>query len=228
MSRCLSSLRDIADEIIVVDDGSTDRTKEIAQKFGARFMEHTWEGFVGQKNFAISQAQYNWIFSIDADEEISEPLREEIKAVKTTEPQASGFEISRVVFYKEKWIRFGDWYPDRLVRLFRKDKGRFAGGAVHERLEIQGNCEKLSGELYHYTYKDRADHLRRIEKYSTLWAETARKEGKRACLATAWMRAAWKFFRGFFIKGGWKGKTLGFEIAWDNAYETLLKYKKLL
>lgn len=227
LPRCLESLREITDEIVLVDDGSADRTREIAKQYGARVIEHHWEGFVGQKNFAISQAQYDWIFSIDADEEISEELKKEIQELKKNGPQSDGFEISRVVFYKGKWIRFGDWYPDRLVRLFKKEKGKFAGGAVHERLELDGVCQKLKGELYHYTYKDRQDHLKRIEKYSALWAETAKKEGKRGNLLIACARALWKFLRGFFIKGGWKGGCLGFEIACDNAYETFLKYKKL-
>ncbi|NJK93189.1 MAG: glycosyltransferase family 2 protein [Blastochloris sp.] len=231
LPRCLQSLRDLVDEVVIVDSGSTDRTPFIATEFDARFIRHDWEGYVAQKNFALSKASYNWVLSIDADEELSSELRHEIKKIHDgPEPSStspSGYEVSRVVFYEGHWIRFGDWYPDRLVRLFDKRKASFAGGQVHERLEIQGPIEPLAGELHHYTYKDLADQKARIEHYSTLWAQTAHQEGKRANFLSPYTHALWRLFRSLFLKGSIQGGSLGWQIARLNAYEVYLKYKKL-
>ncbi|MDD5262314.1 MAG: glycosyltransferase family 2 protein [Methylacidiphilales bacterium] len=229
LPRCLASLKPVADEIVIVDSGSTDRTPFIATDHNARFIRHDWEGYVAQKNFALQKATGDWILSIDADEELSPELRDEILKLKEAgkDPEATGFDVSRVVFYENKWIRFGDWYPDRLVRLFRRDRARFEGGAVHERLEIQGPVQSLKGELYHYTYRNLADQMACIENYSTLWASSAFKEGKRAGLLTPYLHAIVRFLRAFILKGGFKGGLLGWRIASLNAREVYLKYKKL-
>lgn len=231
LPRCLKSIRDLVDEIVIVDSGSSDRTPFIATEYNARFIKHDWEGYVGQKNFALSKASYNWVFSIDADEELSPELQDEIKKIhEGPEPSYSapvGYQVSRVVFYEGQWIRFGDWYPDLLVRLFDRRKASFAGGKVHERLEIKGTINNLSGELHHYTYKDVADQKSRIEYYSTLWAETAKAEGKKAGFLDPYTHSAWRLFRSLFVKGAIKGGTLGWQIARLNAHEVYLKYKKL-
>lgn len=231
LPRCLQSLRHLVDEIVIVDSGSTDRTPFIATDFNARFIKHEWQGYVGQKNFALSKASYNWVLSIDADEELSPELQAEIQKIhEGPEPTSSapaGYQVSRVVFYEGQWIRFGDWYPDQLVRLFDKRKAVFAGGKVHERLEIQGQIETLGGELHHYTYKDVADQKARIEHYSTLWAETAKAEGKKAGFLAPYTHSTWRLFRSLFVKGAIKGGVLGWQIARLNAHEVYLKYKKL-
>jgi len=229
LSRCLRSVMSIADEIIILDSGSLDRTKEIAQSFGTQFFEQPWQGYVKQKNAAIALARHDWVFSIDADEELSEPLRESILHMKLSrqEPSHDAFAVSRIVYFLGKWIRFGDWYPDYVVRLFRKKKSRFAGGAVHERLETDGSVGRLKGELYHYTYKDYEDQCKRIEKYSTLWAGSAYQEGKRCSKWAPYVHAGWKFFRGFIIKRGWQGGKLGWQISKSTAREVFLKYSKL-
>lgn len=227
IARCLHSVETIADEVILVDSGSADKTREVARSLGAKVFDHEWEGYVAQKNYAISLAAHDWILSLDADEELSVELQGEIMDYKKGEINIDGFLISRVVFFEGKWIRFGDWYPDYLVRLFRKGKGKFFGGAVHERLELEGRVEKLQGEIFHYTYKDRREQFERIEAYAELWAQSALKEGKKSCEFLAWSHAAWRFFRGYILKGGWRGGRLGWQIAWANAYEVLLKYRKL-
>lgn len=229
LPRCLKSLQGLVDEIIIVDSGSTDRTPFIATEYNARFIRHEWEGYVGQKNFALSKASYNWVLSIDADEELSPELQKELKTLHEhpQEPSHAGFQVSRVVYYHEKWIRFGDWYPDVLVRIFDKRKAKFVGGKVHERLEITGETRDLQGELFHYTYRDAADRLARIEHYSTLWAETAKAEGKSANALDPFAHGAWRLFRSLFLKGSIKGGGLGWEIARLNAYEVFIKYKKL-
>lgn len=229
LPRCLRSVVSLADEIIILDSGSVDHTKEVALAFGAQFFHQPWLGYVGQKNAAIALAQHEWIFSIDADEEVSEPLKKSILAFKNSnqKPKENGFAISRVVFFMGKWIRFGDWYPDYIVRLFRRHTGKFAGGAVHERLEVTGSIGYLKGELHHFTYKNREDQQRRIEKYSTLWAQSAFEQKKTSWSWTPYLRAGWRLFRGFVLKGGWRGGKLGWQISHATAYEVFLKYRKL-
>lgn len=228
LPRCLKSIVSLADEIIVVDSDSTDRTCEVARKWGAQIFFHAWEGYVIQKNYALSLARNEWVFSIDADEELSPQLQKEILAFKKTESlEVNGFIMPRVVFFENRWIRFGDWYPDYLVRLFRRSHAKFTGGSVHERLEITGEILHFLGELHHYTYRDRADQMSRIERYSSLWAESAFKEGKRCGALAPYFRTGWRLFRGFVLKNGWKGGSLGWYIARACAREVFMKYSKL-
>jgi glycosyltransferase involved in cell wall biosynthesis len=163
LARCLASFAGLADEIIVLDSGSTDATETIARQFGARFEHQAWLGFVGQKNQVLSLATREWVFSLDADEELSPALRAEILALKAAPPAAavSGFSMPRCVLYEGRWIRHGDWYPDRLIRLFRRGRGRFVGQRVHERLEISGQIEALPGDLHHHSFSDGKDHWQR-------------------------------------------------------------------
>ncbi len=159
LPRCLASCAGLADEIIVLDSGSTDATEKIARQFGARFEHQDWLGFVGQKNRVLSLATRDWIFSLDADEELSPELRAEILSLKNSgapSHNVNGYSMPRCVLYEGRWIRHGDWYPDRLVRLFRRDHARFAGGNVHERLEISGPVQDLHGDLHHYSFADAA------------------------------------------------------------------------
>lgn len=229
LPRCLESIRDVVDEIIVVDSGSTDRTKFIATEFNARFIRNEWPGYVAQKNFALSKAKHPWVLSLDADEVLSPELKESIAKLRTAEiPESvSGYEMARVVYFEGQWIRFGDWYPDRLVRLFRKEQGEFTGGRVHERLEIKGDIEPLEGEIHHYSFKDWQDYRDRIEHYSTLWAEQKAEEGLSFGPFIPMTRALCRFLRSFFIKQGFRGGLPGFHLARLQAREVYLKYKKL-
>lgn len=229
LPRCLESLAGIADEIVIVDSGSTDRTPFIATDHNARFIRHDWEGYAAQKNFALSKARHDWVLSLDADEALSPELKAEILALKAAgpAPEASGYSMPRVVCYQGTWIRFGDWYPDVLVRLFRKDRARFAGAWVHERLEVNGPVLPLRGELYHHSFKDEADYRARMEHYSSLWAEGAREAGKSAAPWSAPGHAVARFLRSYLVKGGWRGGALGFRLAWLQATEVALKYRKL-
>jgi hypothetical protein len=158
-------------------------------------------------------------------------LKNTILRLKREEPFVSGFEISRVVYYQGEWIRYGDWYPDYLIRLFRNRDSRFMGGDVHEKLVVRGEVKRLRGEkygeLYHYTYRNDADQVRRIHKYSDLWVRSALKNRKKCFFFSASLHALWKFIRGYFLKSGWKGGQLGWKIAWLTAYEVYLKYTKL-
>jgi len=229
LARCLHSIKDLADEIIILDSGSTDATARIARQFGARFEHQDWLGYVGQKNRAISLARNEWVFSIDADEELSADLRDEIQAIEYegVKDEISGYDMPRCVRYEGRWIRHGDWYPDRLVRLFRKSRGRFEGGKVHERLEVSGRIESLEGELYHHSFKDRHDHWQRCQKYARLWAETMHEKGRHVGPLAPLTHAAFRWFRGYVVKHGFLDGLLGLRIANYCAAEVYLKYRLL-
>ncbi|MBA4146970.1 MAG: glycosyltransferase family 2 protein [Verrucomicrobia bacterium] len=229
LGRCLRSCADLADDILIVDSGSTDGTQNIAQQFCARFVHQDWLGYVGQKNLALHLATNEWVFSIDADEELSPTLREEIAALKKIEParEIAGFSMPRCVLYEGRWIRHGDWYPDRLVRLFRKSTARFSGGKVHERLEIAGSITALRGDLHHYSFRDVADHWARCQKYAQLWAEMQSESGKRATLLAPHARGAFKWFRYYVLRGGFLDGGQGWRIARICAREVHLKYSLL-
>jgi glycosyltransferase involved in cell wall biosynthesis len=226
---CLRSCAALADEIVVLDSGSTDATERIAREFGARFERQSWLGYVGQKNKVLSLAQHDWIFSIDADEELSAELQAEIARVKNSAVAdgVGGFSMPRCVLYDGRWIRHGDWYPDRLVRLFRRDGAKFAGGKVHERLEISGGIVSLAGELHHYSFRDAADHRARGEKYARLWAETKAEAGANAGIFSPPLHAAFRWLRGYVLRGGFLDGRQGWRIAALNAREVFVKYRLL-
>ncbi len=229
LPRCLRSLADLADEIVVLDSGSTDGTQPIARAAGARFAHQNWLGYVGQKNQVLSLATHDWVFSIDADEELSPELREEVRYLKSAGPPADvvGFSMPRCVLYEGRWIRHGDWYPDRLVRLFRRDRAHFAGGKVHERLELDGPVTALSAELFHHSFKDADDHWARCQKYARLWAETQHESGRTVGPLAAFTHSAFRWFRGYVLKRGFLDGPQGWRIANACAREVALKYRLL-
>ena len=229
LPRCLRSCADLADELVVLDSGSSDGTARIAREFGARFEHQAWLGYVGQKNKVLAQAAHDWVFSLDADEELSPELRGEIQQIKSAAPPATtaGFSMPRCVFYEGRWIRHGDWYPDRLVRLFRRDQARFAGGKVHERLELTGPVVALAGDLYHHSFKDAADHWARCQTYARLWAETQHEAGRSASPLAPFTHSAFRWLRGYVLKRGFLDGPQGWRIARLCAREVALKYRLL-
>lgn len=232
IERCLKSTFGLVDEVVVIDSGSTDITCKIARDCGAKVLSHHWEGYVSQRNFALSQCSYNWILALDADEEISPELALELKTLKPRlkvllEQGTSAFAMPRRVFYRGQWIMYGDWVPDYVTRLFYRDAAHYEGGLVHESVQIDGMTTRLRAPLFHYTYRDRADHLARIEKYSTLWAQSQAMQGRRIGALAPSLRAAVRFFRAAFLKRGMLQGILGWDIACLSAYEVWLKYHKL-
>jgi glycosyltransferase involved in cell wall biosynthesis len=232
LPRCLRSVAPIADEIVVVDSGSRDGTAEIARKFGARLVAQDWLGNTEQKNFAAEQATHSWVLNIDADEELCPELIAALARLKA-DPAADspgapeGYRVSRMVFYLGKWIRHGDWYPDRLVRLYRRDQARFTGGRVHGQVELPGPAPLLPGHLHHFTYVDAADRTARCAKYAEIWARTAHAEGRRCGALAAPLHAAARFAKGFILKRGFCDGGVGWEIAVGNAREVWMKYRLL-
>jgi len=229
LPRCLDSIREIVDEIVIVDSGSTDRTNFIATDYNARFIRNDWGGYVAQKNFALSKAKFDWVLSLDADEELSPELQSSLKNLKLNSHSGlvTGYEMSRVVDYQGTLIRFGDWYPDTLVRLFKTDAAQFAGGQVHERLKINGEVKPLEGEIIHHSFKDETDYLQRMDHYSSLWADQKRADGENTGALAPYTHSIWRFLRSYIIKNGWKGGNMGMRLARLQAREVFLKYSKL-
>ena len=228
IERCLKSLEGVADEIIVVDSFSTDRTAEICQNFGVNFVEHPFADFATQKNFGNHLTSYDFILSLDADEALSEPLRKSILDWKKNS-SSDVLRINRLTNFCGKWIYHSGWYPDAKYRLFNKSKARWAGEKVHEYLEIDNGAAKgnLEGDLLHYSFYTIDQHLNTINKYSTLKAEINFQKGKKSSLLKILFAPGFKFFKIFILKAGFRDGWRGFVIAKNSAYSDFLKHAKL-
>lgn len=224
---CLASVS-WADEIIVVDSGSADRTRAIAAAAGARVIERPWPGFVAQKNFALEQATADWVLCLDCDERVSPPLAEEIRGVLAAPPAGvDGWSMPRRTRYLGRWITHGGWYPDRKVRLVRRGRARWGGVDPHDRLFADGRVEKLAGDLHHYTYRDIADHLRTIDRFTTIGAAELRARGRRGGLLPLLLHPPGKFLRMYLLRLGFLDGAAGFLVAVLGSYYVFLKYAKL-
>ena len=218
-----------ANEILVVDSESTDATREIAAACGARVINHPWPGFAAQKQFAAERAAHDWIFSLDADERVSDNLRARLEdLLYTTEAQlADGYRIARRSFYMGRWIRGGGWYPDHQLRLYKRSRGRWEGPFIHESVKMSegARVETLLGDILHYSVRGVAEHHRMIgERYAPLAARQMFEEGRRtthARIATAGPAA---FVRAFFLKGGFRDGLAGYAIARFAAHHAFLKH----
>ncbi|MDR0351401.1 MAG: glycosyltransferase family 2 protein [Puniceicoccales bacterium] len=223
IARCLKSVYTWVEEIIVVVNDCTDRTVEIAESYGATVVEHPWQNFRDQKNFAKQLATKEWILSIDADEVVSDELRSSILMfVVNNDRRYNGAFFKRLVFFLGKWIHHGDWYPDHCQRLFRRDCGYWSGGLVHEYLKVSGNVKSLNGNLLHYTYDSVKEHVEVMIKYTDLFIED--NKDKPVNLLTAAFRSVWKFFRCYIIKLGFLDGIQGIYIAMAQGFFTLYKY----
>ena len=225
LPRAIESLR-CCDEIVVVDSGSTDRTTEIAERFGARVLEANWRGYAGQKNYASDQARYDWVLSIDADEALSEDLEGEIWSLKKKGPDCDAYTVPRLAQYLGKWILHSGWYPDRKIRLFDRRKASWRGEYVHESVFCAGRVGQLEGNLLHYTCDSLTEHLKTMDRYTTLAAEevVARKTkiGYRHLL----LDPSWTFFKSYFVQRGFLDGVEGLSIAYMASLYTFLKYAK--
>lgn len=223
---CLDSLT-FADEIVVVDSGSADRTEDICRADPrVRWHAEPWKGYGRQKNSALDKARGPWIFSIDADERATEALAGEISRIDPDRAPFAAYRVPRRSFFGDTWVRHGGWYPDSTVRLWRKEAGRFEERPVHEAVRVAGPVGTLSGDLLHYTYRDTADFVERLNRYSALGAEEMRRQGRRVSLPDLLVRPAFTFFRMLVLRRGFLDGTLGVKLAGLYAMYTFVKYVK--
>ena len=229
IARCIESLRKVADEILVVDSFSTDRTEEICRELGARFIRNPWQGYMEQKNFADSVALHDHILSVDADEALSEELSDSILKLKREGMACDGYFMNRMTCYCGTWIRHGSWYPDRKLRLFNRTKGAWGGGAIHEsvKLDSQACTGFLRGDLLHYSYSSVDGHVRQANHFSSLSAEEAFANGQRSGWGRILLSPLFRFLRDYIIRLGFLDGFYGYVVCRISAHATFLKYVKL-
>ena len=224
---CLESLR-WADEIIVVDSESTDRTRDIAREYTDRVIVQSWLGHIGQSQFATDQASNRWILHMDADERVTSALRDEIRGLDLDATPCDAFEIPRLHYFMQRWIRHSAWYPDRKIRLFRKDRCRWGGYAPHDVLLVPGILGRLRSDILHYIYTDLSHFLATKNTYSTLTAEDHFRNGRRANLADITLRPLYAFLYRYLVRLGFLDGLAGFVISVLESHAVFLKYAKLL
>jgi len=223
---CIASVA-WADEIIVVDSGSEDDTVSLAREMGARVYEYAdWPGFGPQKNRALGYATKDWVFSLDADERVTPELRIEIEQAMR-EARAEGYYIPRLSQFCGHFVRYSGWFPDYVLRLFKREAGCFSESLVHETVLLTGTTAKLTRPLLHYSYLTSDDVERKVEHYSTAAAQQMFQAGKRSSLASAMLSGVWAFVRTYVIRMGVLDGSTGLSIARMNARTTYLKYRKL-
>ena len=228
IARCLQSVKDLADEIIVIDSHSKDKTRELAEKMGAKVIERPFPGHIEQKNFAIEQAQFDWILSLDADEVLSDQLKKSILQVKMA-PKSQGYYFNRLTNYAGFWVKHCGWYPDKKLRLFNKHYAKWAGMNPHDIIKVDPKSKKapLSGDLLHYSYDSITDHVNQTNKFTTIAAKAAYQKGLTSNHFKIVTRPPLKFIRDYFWKKGFLDGRYGFIICLINSLSALLKYAKL-
>ncbi len=228
IERCLQSLARLTDDIIVVDSFSRDSTEDICKKYNVNFLRRKWEGYGSTKNLGNSYARYDYILSLDADEELSEGLIEEIKR-ELKHPQFDCYEIPRKSNFCGKWLKFGHWNPESHIRIFRKEKVQWDSSPVHEKLNMQKDTtvKKLRGAILHYTIYSLDQYDQKNDKYSTLAAERLFKEGKRPGFIKLYLSPFYRFFHSYILKLGILDGYYGYVIARETGRVTFQKYNKL-
>jgi glycosyltransferase involved in cell wall biosynthesis len=223
--RAIESLR-CADEILVVDSGSVDRTVELAKNLGARVIETGWLGYAAQKNWAAEQAAHDWILSLDADEALSEALEAEIWALKKSGPEFDAYTMPRLARYLGRWILHSGWYPDRKIRLYRRGKAKWVGDFVHESVVPAGSLGHLKSNLLHFTCDSLSEHLKTLDRYTTLAAQELAARHLKPKIARLICDPFWTFCKTYFLKLGFLDGLEGLIIAYMAAFYTFLKHAK--
>lgn len=216
-----------ADEVLVVDSGSSDGTTDIARAKGATVLCRDWSGYVDQKNHAAERASHDWIFSLDADERITPALAAEIRRLLSTEPPARGYRLPRVTYHLGRWVRTTDFYPDFQTRLYDRRAARWRGKYVHESVVVDGAVGRLRSELEHYSFRNLRDQLDRINHYTTLAARQMHEAGRRAGPLDLVVHPPAAFLRNYVLRRGMLDGWAGLTISVMNAYSVFLKFAKL-
>jgi glycosyltransferase involved in cell wall biosynthesis len=244
LDRCLASVAGLAAEIIILDSGSTDNTREIAERHGARWADQDWLGFRDQRKAALALCTQPWILALDADEEVSPSMRQEILAFfgrengihsKPAAPAPSPFpaetheaaSFPRKVWFLGRWITHGDWYPDRKLRLARRDKVVCAGSPGHDRLEVPGPVMKYHGDLHHFSFPDMARYITKINVFAEEQLKHQLSQNRKWSLAANLFRPWWRFFRAYVLRRGFLDGFPGLWIAWSTAYQTFVRHSRL-
>ena len=229
IARCIKSVEGVADEIIVVDSNSTDKTVEISEMLGAKVILQPFLGYAEQKNFANANASYDYILSLDADEALSPKLKAEILKIKAVLSAENVYEMNRKTNYCGTWINHTGWYPDRKIRLFHKQKAHWGGGALHEKLILENDVKsiRIDADIEHYSYYTIHDHIKQIDKFTDISSKELFERGKKSSLLKLIFSGQVKFFRDYIIKLGFLDGYAGYRIAKMSAFATFLKYAKL-
>ncbi|HLE10453.1 MAG: glycosyl transferase [Bdellovibrionales bacterium RIFOXYD12_FULL_39_22] len=232
IGRCLHSVQNIADEIVVVDSFSTDKTAQICQKMGAKVITHTFVGHIEQKNYALTQTNYDYVLSLDGDEELGPELIAEIKEIKQNSDiahLADGYFFNRLTNYAGHWVRYCGWYPDRKLRLFNKHKGQWSGVNPHDiiRMDVNASINYISKDILHYSYASISAHVAQTNKFTSIAAKAAFANGVRSNIFKIITRPFFKFIRDYFLKLGILDGRYGLIICSINSLSALLKYAKI-
>jgi glycosyltransferase involved in cell wall biosynthesis len=228
IARCLESVKDLADEIIVVDSFSTDATEEICARYHVKFITHAFAGHIEQKNYAAHIATHDWVLSLDADEALTPELKESIRKVLEN-PQCNAYKMNRLTFYCGRWIRHCGWYPDAKARLWIRHSGAWGGINPHDRWELHDRGEpygKLKGDLLHYSYYTVSDHLKQIEYFTEIAAKAEAALGKTPSIPKILLGPAVKFIQSYFFRLGFLDGYHGFVICRLSAMASFIKYVK--
>jgi glycosyltransferase involved in cell wall biosynthesis len=228
IGRCLDSIVAVADDIVVIDSFSTDNTEAICIAKGARFIKHKFDGHIEQKNYAVTQAKYPHVLSLDADEALDETLIESIKNVKHNW-QYDGYEMNRLTNYCGSWIRHSSWYPDKKLRLWDSRKGNWGGLNPHDKYEMEEDAKigYLKGDILHYSFYTVDQHYKQVNYFTDLMAKSNVESGKKSNIFQLYLSPIVKFFRNYILKLGFLDGSAGFTVCRISAYATYLKYKKM-
>jgi glycosyltransferase involved in cell wall biosynthesis len=228
IGRCLDSVATVADEIIVVDSFSTDRTKSICLEKGVTFIEHAFAGHVQQKNFALAQARYSYVLSLDADEALSKELEKSVLAVKANWT-ADAYSMNRLTSYCNHWIKHTDWYPDRKIRLFDKRKARWGGSNPHDKIitDEEASISFITGDILHFSYHSISQHIKQLDYFTEIGAQVAFDKGKKASIPVILFSPWVKFVKSYVVRLGFLDGYYGFLVCAISAFASFLKYVKL-
>jgi len=230
IERCIRSVGRIADEIIVVDSASKDKTVEIAQRLNATVVNQPFLGYVAQKNFATSLTTHDWVLSLDADEALSPELEQSILQIKNNPISCYGYRLKRLTNYCGSWIKHCGWYPDKKLRLYHKEKAQWKGEKIHEKLEMNNNADKvgeLGGDLLHYSYYTVSDHIKQIENFTEIAAREAVDKGKKVSLMKILVAPKWKFISDYIFRLGFLDGYAGYQLCRLSSFASLIKYAKI-